>query len=122
MTSVKVHAQWRIPCEHEASNLDVRVVSLVIDGERLFFRHEIIIDHRGTHYGQLDEAYRLITSPAEKRHFRHRFIGRDGLDDSAVDAIRQSATRSIVRGGMSWDRHRGPWWQLKGCRLYPLPA
>jgi len=99
MIEVKVHSRHTYRIEHYAANVPVTILSINHDGKRLFLRHETIVDCRGSHYGQADEYYKLITNPEKRQRLRKKFVGRELITDDVLTAINKSTSKVIHRSG-----------------------
>lgn len=94
----KIHKERFEKCHHWASIIPHWVVSFVVHGRRLFFRHSIAVDRRGTHYGDTCESLTLIKNPTEYRRLRKQFVRRGSMDDSVIKALEASKTKCLYRG------------------------
>lgn len=96
---IKIHTErfWR--CHDLATTVPCRVVSLIVGARRLFFKHEIVVDKRGTHYGHTQETLVLLSNPNVYKRLRKQFVRRETFDDEVVKALEASITKSLLRGG-----------------------
>ena len=94
----KIHTERFERYHHWASIIPYWVISFVVNGRRLFFRHSIAVDRRGTHYGDTCEDLILIKNPTEYRRLRKQFVRRGTIDDSVIKALEASKTKCLCRG------------------------
>lgn len=105
----KIHTEKFKRNHHWASIIPHWVISFVVDGRRLFFRHSIAVDRRGSHYGDTCESLTLIKNPTEYRRLRKQFVRRSDIDDSVILALKASKTKCLYRGDEKnkWRESRG---------------
>jgi len=67
---IKIHSEKFKRDHHWASIIPNWIISFKVGDRRLFFRHSIAVDRRGTHYGDTCEHLSLIKNPREYQRLR----------------------------------------------------
>lgn len=117
---IKIHEELFRRDDHWATVIPHRVISFLVDGRRLFFKHIIAVDRRGSHYGDTCEHLELIKNPNQYRQLRQMFVRRGTIDDHTVDALKVSTTKCLYRGGSFGISSRTPWSELREGRVHRL--
>lgn len=95
----KIHTERFKADQHWATVIPYRVISFKVGSRRLFFRHSIAVDRRGTHYGQTCESLSLIKNPSEYKHLRKQFVRRGTIGEDVILALKVSSTKCLYRQG-----------------------
>ncbi len=118
---IKIHTERFTRDHHWASLIPYRVISFKVEGRRLFFRHTIAVDNRGSHYGDTCESLGLIKNPREYRRLRKQFVRRGTIGDDVIKALAVSRTKCLYRsGGLESPIERNKWGESVGHRCHPL--
>lgn len=106
----KIHAERFVRDNHWASIIPHRIISLKVGGRRLFFRHVIAVDRRGTHYGHTCEELVLIKNPTEYRALRKQFVRRGTIGEDVIPALKASRSKCLYRqGGLEAPVEKNKW-------------
>jgi len=118
---IKIHSVRFETDRNWATVIPHRIISFRIGDRRLFFHHSIVVDRRGSHYGQSCEYICMIKNPNEYKRLRQQFVRRGSLDDSVIKALMVSRTKSLSRcGSLDFPLEASRWREHKGGRSYRL--
>jgi hypothetical protein len=116
----KIHTERFKTDHHWASTIPYRVISFKVGDRRLFFRHSIAVDRRGSHYGDACESLSLIKNPREYRTLRKQFVRRGTINDDVIKALAASRTKCLYRSGEESSIDKSRWGESFEHRCYPL--
>ena len=118
---IKIHTERFKAERHWATVIPCRVISFKVDNRRLFFKHEIAVDRRGTHYGETCEWLSLIKNPTEYRRLRKLFVRRGTIDEDVIFALEASRTKCLYRSGsLDSPIEENKWYELFQGRCHTL--
>jgi hypothetical protein len=95
----KIHTERFKVDLHWASVIPYRVISFNVGNRRLFFKHVIAVDRRGSHYGYTCESLSLIKNPREYKRLRKQFMRRGTIGEDVILALEASRTKCLGRSG-----------------------
>ncbi len=98
--------------EHYAHNCPVAVVSVSLEDRILIIEHQCEFDARGSHYGQADETYTLV-SDLKIEDIEHNsglysqfgesldwcHVHHDDISSEVIELLLRSSTKTIGRSG-----------------------